>query len=1024
MRKSRHSTTKIDRRTVLKAGAASAGVLCLQAGRAHAQSRRVLGKVTLQPGSAVRTGYGATFGIAAPAGLLTAGMSLDLQIGSSTLPLQLDRFNHWSDGSLRFGVASVVLPAFTGAAVQTGTIVVSGRPDRGAKGLGPDAVAGYIRGQGGDVEVTWIDRDLGVHTASLMTAFGGSREWRPTEPCLHGRWLAGEHCTEWIASMPLRRDGRPHPALRVWFHARAYHAAGNVVGCRLQVVFDNSLGPQRVEVRDAIGDATIRHGARILWQRAGRDSPPLSWDSSEGRPFRGATQCATLASGADFFQSEDKFKYVEIDGRIAHILHVESPRSAVARIFWAPDLVVRAGGTTADGRIALNGPTQYRGAGYLNVTRRIALQAIPPEQGVGRSFQIEGTDAQERAVRETLVTGSDGKAVSKQTFAKITSVRADSGFAGKLNAGPAALPVEGRSSEARLWGTAIAGNTRWVTSHGIGAVAEVAMTEPKVFVEAGLLPNYDVALRSRSHAGFEKQLVDSLAAQSDTAGQLLPNSRNPVAPAYSCANIVMGGAQPGGRPDLAPVPGQQVAWVLSPDSIPAFRSMLAMGQAFHQWPWHHRNIATGMCVAPDEFPRFTTHYNADHQDKPPHVQRANNSVCQMTTDPEHWMEFNYLPFLATGDLAHYETLYQSAFCAWAWQPAFWPYGTRNAGYERAAVTTNARAMAWVTRNLGHVRACGPDRLLDTQVTADRGMIDRIYARQLRYLAEWHVKGPDLNGLRPEQKGDHKVLQHGGPPTFAYAQWMQSYASAVFAHLRECDVLDENGRAFFDWYQSYTVDQVDPAKTHPAAAMRAYYWRARKADATPIGSFAELYRTMAEDEWPEPTTPLFQFVQPNAVLTTGPQAAGVGTVTTFEVTGGGRAAAEGQVPIAFGGRQIYSVQDKGLGRIERVIPKSKWRGERLEVRILRPFQASQYAPGSWRLQLPSAGESALLTLDPTRDVGDYPYYLMGALALLAGAGVPGANHAWQRVTVMAANSDAAFASSNPSVCAWAIAPRRP
>jgi hypothetical protein len=1008
---------RITRRTALKAGAAAP--VALVAARAAAQGARDgLGQILFVnrgPGEA-RPALG-TAGFAAPRGALPAGTGIELRLDGRPVPSQLDRFNAWPDGSLRFGVVSAVLPRLGGGAEATATVVAAAREAEAGPPMTPDAILAYLEQSGGAPRLDWTDRDHGSFAAELATALRASAGWNPTAPALAGRWLSGPLCTEWICSAPLVGERKQHPSLRVWFHCRAWRDRpdGSIVGARVQVVIDNSLGPHRIETRDATGDAVISRGGKPVWQRAGRVLSNVRWDSEEGTAIANARQSTVVAATA--FQPDDRYKILEVEGSCVHLLQIKGGAEAVGRIMWHDSMIAYEGRRDSPGPLGLYPYASYQGKIHLQLSRRVRIVATNKEDAA-RGFEVKGASVSGAPLSERIALGPSGVGVGRQIFATVEAVSVDGPLRGPVNVGTAGLPASRAAPQARLWGMSVAAQTRWPVTIASGNVV-LAVPQAATLIQAKVVPHYDPKLRSKEHDGYINKLHAGISAQSDTAGQLVPNGRDPEGPGYSSASIVMGGAQPGGRPDLAVIPGQHVAWLLRGDNRKALEVVLSSGQAFNQWPWHFRDYKTGLCVDPAVYPGLTTHPNARHELKPPHMPNRWNSMCQMSTDPEHWMEFNYLPFLLTGDLAHYETLFQSAFAAWVWHPAAWP-DAPSTGYKRAIVTINARAVAWVMRNLGHVRACGPDRLLDAGVTAPREIIDKIYDNQQQRLNAWFVQGPDSNGEYPKDKG-FRVPIDGGKPNFGHAPWMQSYLAAALAHLHETGVLNADGGAMFNWFKDYMVELANPASTHPAAAARSYYWRARSREGAPLKTMAEIYKYMADVEWPQPVRESLQHIQPALpIAISGGDRVGQTIEASVQIPAGRRPG--GVIGIEFVGRQIYTMADKGLGTILAVDDTGDGRGNRVRIRVEQPFTQSSYGTDKWRLQLPPAGPARYITVDPTHSIGDYPYWMMGALAALANAGVEAAAQRWQELRKAAQNSNADFTDAAAYQCGWAISPR--
>jgi hypothetical protein len=1006
------------RRDALKAGIAIPLAAQLP-DMAHAQGAALARIIVRNPGRAEHRPAAWTSGLALPRGALPSGATVELRHAGRTIPSQLDRFNAWPDGSLRFGAVSAVLPTLaSGAETPVDVYPGAGNLDSTAS-ISAAEVAAYLEANGGVPRVEWLDRDRGRYTADAATALRGQKAWDANAACLAGRWLSGLVCTEWVCSVPLVGEQGPHPSIRIWFHCRAWRngPGGDVVGARVHVVLDNSVSPRRVETRDAVGDVMIARGAQVAWGRQGRPVSKVRWDNPVGTTIKGAPSCAIVTAEEPVFDATHRFQVIDIEGTAAHILEIRSPREAVARIMWSPDVIVRAG--TADAAHALrpNTYSTYRGAVHLYATRRVRIQSADKKDLQNRRFVVEGVDPLGKPITEAVVIGADGVGSGQSIFNAVTRIVADGPVDGRINVGTAALAGYGSPPAARLWGMTLGAATRWPCVLRYGAAVE-AEPLPESIVRSRIVPHYDVALLSKQLGSLVDTWTQSLRGQCDSDGELVPNSRSPTGPDQSAGNVVLAGSQPGGRPELAVIPGQHVNWLLQPNR--ANRDiMYASAQVFHQWPYQYRDRATGLCVDPARHPTFSSHTNEPDDNKPPHIVRRQNSICEMDTDREHWMEFNYVPFLVSADLVHYETLYQTAIGNWVKNPATWPDG-RSPGFDRALVQISGRGIAWAVRSLGHIVACGPDRLYDAGTTAERTAIDRLWASQQKWLKTLYIDGPDRLGLRPEDRGAHKFLTTLGSDAHPYAPWGQAYLSTVIGHLAELEVLDANGRAFFNWYKTYSIDQVDPRQTNPAVMAGAYYVRARRPDGTALRSLGEMYEYMATKEWPVPSSYLFNLVKPTAMLAVDGERPPAGSTVRMSVTSKALRSA-GIVGLEFVGRQIYTPADKGLGTITSVVDTGDGRGNQFEVKVEAPFGSASYAPGAWQLQLPPAGKARYLSVDPTQPPSFYYYYLMAALASLMNAGVSEAGPPLEMLQRMAQNSNATFPEASALLTPWAISP---
>ncbi|MBI3711063.1 MAG: hypothetical protein HY246_25750 [Proteobacteria bacterium] len=993
------------------------------------QSGQAIGTIRVKAtGRAAQSNRPFTVGVGAGKGRVPAGQTVVVNDGRTELISQLDWLNSWDDGSLRFGILSAILPTIAANQTKSLTIAPKNGPRDNSPGIAAADLLNHLRSKGGTPSFEWRDRSGKSYRADAADGLAAGPSWSFARPHLSGRWLSGPVCTEWVCSVPFQTErGEVHPSLRAWFHCRGWKVNGTVAAVRVEAILDNTLGPRNPEVVDAVGDVVLHRGTTPVWQRVGATPQvALTPDSAAGTEIKGAANSVVMTAERDVFGRDDLFKIIDVDGVMIHIVGHNNARQVVGRIYWQRNLLVLDTGRPTAGELPLTGWMIVDGAIYLGFTRRIHIEGAAKQDLTQRRFTIEGEDAGGNAVTETLAgPGPEAGRFSMSTkqFARVRRIHVDGSTNGSVNIGVAHLPSRDaiRAGSWRVWGMDVAVYTRWPVRLWYDEPAIEARPDPANFVTARLLPNYDPTMVNQRLVEFSDGLAVNVVRESDNDGVIFPNSRNPNAPDYAALNVVLAGAQAGGRPDLAVVPGQQAQWVFAPDSDKAYGAMLASGVVINGWAYHWKDRATGHCVDPAAFPRFTTHPNDSAGNRPANHPTWTTSICNMRTDPEHWVEFNYLPFLATGDLAHYEALYQSAFAGWAWHPAEWPYQSGKYGYDRGIGLGPARAMAWIMRSLGHVRAVGPDRLYDDGVTAPRGIMDRIWTTAQGFYKHRVVDGADSGTYRYIERW---YAREGGA-AYQVGPWQHNYLSAVAGHLTELGVYDANGREFFDWFQRYTIDLVDPAQTCPAAGAAMYYMRARKPDFSPIMSMAEAYNYMAEHEWPKVSyyeyqpgiEPIARLVLPKAGIEAG--ATFVMQAVPTDVYG-----REGVFDSRLVGRGVHlKVGDVKLV-IKALIDPVDGRTNKVQVTTDRAIANAAHEPAQWSLQPPAAGPSRWSRIGHTAQTTERVYYVVGALGLLASAGTPGAAEAWKRLREMLVASGDDFPQRNEAGwwCCWAIAPR--
>ena len=171
-----------------------------------------------------------SFGHAFKVGDVPANAVIGARIGSTTVPVQVDKKATHNDGTLRHAVLSMVMPSLGANASQVVTLT-----DNGSAPSGSAITPAQLLATSFDTDIT---ADIGgtVYSASARDLLSGSP----------ATWLSGPVATEFLLSGPLRTSGgTAHPHLQARFHVRAYEGLQSVrVEAVLENVWAHETGPR------------------------------------------------------------------------------------------------------------------------------------------------------------------------------------------------------------------------------------------------------------------------------------------------------------------------------------------------------------------------------------------------------------------------------------------------------------------------------------------------------------------------------------------------------------------------------------------------------------------------------------------------------------------------------------------------------------------------------------------------------------------------------------------------------------
>ena len=243
-------------------GRALAGAAALFAASTCAWAADVTSvRVTNTSSSAVNN-VPVTFGQVFEPGDVPANAVIGARIGSTTVPLQVDKKATHGDGTLRHAVLSLVMPSMGANAQQVVTLTNTGSAPSGAAITAASLLATSFD--------TTINLDIGgvTYSASARALLAGSP----------ATWLRGPLATEFLLSGPVRTSsGTAHPHLQARFHVRAYQGLQAV---RVEAVLENNwafeTGPRNYTYNVTVNVAgrgavytqnSVNHYRQSRWRR-------------------------------------------------------------------------------------------------------------------------------------------------------------------------------------------------------------------------------------------------------------------------------------------------------------------------------------------------------------------------------------------------------------------------------------------------------------------------------------------------------------------------------------------------------------------------------------------------------------------------------------------------------------------------------------------------------------------------------------------------------------------------------------
>lgn len=302
-----------------------------------------------------------------------------------------------------------------------------------------------------------------------------------------------------------------------------------------------------------------------------------------------------------------------------------------------------------------------------------------------------------------------------------------------------------------------------------------ASNEPQIHVkpdvayliETQAVSNYDQSVKP------SEQLLDSLGKQAVTG----PMTIGPV-------TSFMG--MTGGRPDIGPLPGWSVAYLLSLDKR-SQAAMLAAADGSGSWSIHYRDENTGYPIRTDSEANqlLTTHSNLSKIGPLPLPRSAKTPYAE---DVAHQPSLVYLPYLLTGEHFYLEELqFWAASNPLSTDPA-------NSGRGQGLLRWHqVRAQAWGLRTLGHA----------AYITPDAHPLKSYFSKQLDNNLQFYHDAYVLGN--PNKLGAYDGSGPNAAPINGSPTWQDDFLTWSFGYLGELGF--EKAKPIFQWKAKYPVGRM-------------------------------------------------------------------------------------------------------------------------------------------------------------------------------------------------------------------------
>jgi hypothetical protein len=341
--------------------------------------------------------------------------------------------------------------------------------------------------------------------------------------------------------------------------------------------------------------------------------------------------------------------------------------------------------------------------------------------------------------------------------------------------------------------------TRWRKVFWWSAPADVYVRQDLAYLKrTRIIPNFDPNAPSRDFAGLYRQYAAA--------------SHNPMRPGIINPHM----PSTGGRPDIGPLPGWTVAYLLTMDKRFS-DAMLLAGDQSGGFPSHYRNEKTGRPSTTEEFPKISTHSN--YVGRPGHLQppKTFNYDRGLMAEAAHEPSLAFIPYAVTGERYYLEELqFWSQWNAWGTAP-------ENHGFAKGLIGWDQiRGQGWSLRTLAQAAF----------ITPDADPMKATLLRELRANAAWYdaqyTNNPNANVFHAATRVQDKM---------AIAPWMDDFLTWAAQYTVQLGF--DEFRPFARWKAAYPVQRmINPDYCYVMAT--PYYMNTKSSEGVFLKSWADAY----------------------------------------------------------------------------------------------------------------------------------------------------------------------------------------
>ncbi len=228
--------------------------------------------------------------------------------------------------------------------------------------------------------------------------------------------------------------------------------------------------------------------------------------------------------------------------------------------------------------------------------------------------------------------------------------------------------------------------------------------------------NISYLIDTKAVSNYDQSIVISDATLQSRYNSWLGSNHDPMGISFVAA--VMGKA--GGRPDIGPLPGWAVNYLLTMDKR-AKDILLSIGDLSGSYPIHYKDKNTELPVSIETYPNVSIYFRTQNSGKNALPICGTNCSIPFSLDSAHQPSFVFLPYLVTGDQYYLEALQYWANINLLLLPDLFRDYSLGLFHRK-----QVRGMAWSLRTLAQATAFTPDsepikqyfqRILDNNINA-------------------------------------------------------------------------------------------------------------------------------------------------------------------------------------------------------------------------------------------------------------------------------------------------------------------